>query len=150
MADEQVAAWPRPHFKASDQPTKIFFVCSARRLVERPVRPLQSVWGLARRLCARGASVVLDVHAFRVRTRADLDALAFDQSDVQRDLKLVLETEPTQGDLHLLHTPGLRKCSRPELMCFIRPDDAGLMGRVLNQIARTLMEGASATQIRLR
>ncbi|HXK20902.1 MAG TPA: hypothetical protein VNG33_23990 [Polyangiaceae bacterium] len=30
MADEQVAAWPRPYFKASEQPTKLFFVCFGR------------------------------------------------------------------------------------------------------------------------
>jgi hypothetical protein len=112
--------------------------------------PLQSVWGLVRWLCARGMSVVLDVHAFRFRTRADVDALDFSESDVQRDVKLVLESEPTEDGLHLMHTRGLCKCARPELMCFIQPDDAGLMGRVLNQLARTLLEGAAPTQIRLR
>src|SRR5882672_4067110 len=30
MAEEQVAAWPRPYFKASEQPTKLFFVCFGR------------------------------------------------------------------------------------------------------------------------
>ncbi len=112
--------------------------------------PLQSVWGLSRWLCARGLDVVLDVHAFRFRTRADLDALEFSASDVQRDVKLVLETDATDDGLHLLHTRGLCKCGRPELMCFIRPDDAATMGRIINQLARTLMEGAAATQLRLR
>jgi len=223
MADEQVAAWRRPYFKAGEQPTKIFFVCFgngslaevdlgrarfglpsddlANRVEVREHRrvagrawfenwwagafgviaeqdlgddlallttsdvcytlslelqdqpdlvPLQSVWGLARWLCARGMSVVLDVHAFRFRTRADVDALDFSDSDVQRDVKLVLETEPTDDGLHLMHTRGLCKCARPELMCFIQPDDAGLMGRVLHQLARTLLEGAAPNQIRLR
>jgi hypothetical protein len=112
--------------------------------------PLQSVWGLSRWLCARGMSVVLDVHAFRFRTRADVDALGFAESDVQRDVKLVLESEPSEAGLHLMHTRGLCKCGRPELVCFIEPDDAGLMGRVLNQLARTLLEGALPNQIRLR
>ena len=223
MADESVAAWPRPYFTASEQQTKIFFVCFGkaplaelelslsrfglpsadlagrvqlrehRRTAERAwfegwwsasfgaiaerdleqdlsllttsdvcytlgleladqadFAPLQSVWGLARWLCARGATVVLDVHAFRFRTRADVDALSFAESDVQRDVKLVLETEPTQDGLHLLHTRGLCKFARPELLCFIRPDDAGSMGRIMNQLARTMMEGASAAQLRLR
>jgi hypothetical protein len=44
----------------------------------------------------------------------------------------------------------LCKFARPELTCFVTPDDASTMGRVLNQIARTLMEGAHAEQIRLR
>jgi hypothetical protein len=112
--------------------------------------PLQSVWGLARWLCARGMTVVLDVHAFRFRTRADVDALDFGESDVQRDVKLVLENEAGEDGLHLMHTRGLCKCARPELMCFIEPEDAGLMGRVMNQLARTLLEGAAPNQIRLR
>jgi hypothetical protein len=112
--------------------------------------PLQTVWGLSRWLCARGANVVLDVHSFRFRTRAEVDALGFEGSDVLRDVKIVLETDTTEDGLHLLHTRGLCKFARPELMCFIRPDDAAVMGRLMNQIARTLMEGALAEQIRLR
>jgi hypothetical protein len=112
--------------------------------------PLQSVWALARWLCSRGVSVVLDVHAFRFRTRADIEALSFAESDVQRDVKIVLESDPSHEGLHLLHTRGLCKCARPELLCFIEPDDATLMARVMNQLARTLLEGALASQIRLR
>jgi hypothetical protein len=112
--------------------------------------PAQTVWALARWLCARGASVVLDVHAFRYRTRADVEALSFGESDVARDVKIVLESEPTRGDQHLMHTRGLCKFARPELVALVRPDDAGLLGRLMNQVARTLMEGASAEQIRLR
>ena len=223
MADEKVASWPRPYFKASEQATKLFFVCFGRapladlevsrarfglpsaelsrqvdlrehfRAASRPwfegwwtgafgsiaeqdlqeelpllttsdvcytlgldvpdhadLAPAQTIWGLSRWLCARGASVVLDVHAFRFRTREDLDALDLSQSDVQRDVKLVLETDATRDGLHLMHTRGLCKFARPELMCFLRPDDARVMGRVMNQIARTLMEGAAAAQIRLK
>jgi hypothetical protein len=112
--------------------------------------PIQTVWGMSRWLCARGASIVLDVHAFRYRTRAEVEELGFETADVLRDVKLVLETDATQDGLYLMHTRGLCKFARPELMCFIDPNDASLMGRVLNQIGRTLMEGAEATQIRLR
>jgi hypothetical protein len=128
-------------------------VCVTLR-VELPDQPdlagLQTVWGLSRWLCARGASVVLDVHAFRFRTRAELEAMSFEESDVQREVKIVLETDPTQDGLHLLHTRGLCKMARPELMCFVRPEDASVLERFVNQIARTLMEGAAAAQIRLR
>jgi hypothetical protein len=112
--------------------------------------PAQTVWALARWLCARGASVVLDVHAFRFRTRADIEAMSFDEADVTRDVKIVLESDATRDDLHLLHTRGLCKFARPELMCLVRPADASLMGRLTNQVARALMEGASPAQIRLR
>jgi hypothetical protein len=112
--------------------------------------PLQTVWGLSRWLCARGASVVLDVHAFRYRTSAEVEALDFEGSDVTRDVKIVLETEPTRDGLHLLHTRGLCKSARPELLSFIRPDDAAAMGRLMSQVARTLLEGAVASRIRLR
>lgn len=223
MADEQVAAWPRPYFKATGQTTKIFFVCFGRApLTDLPVErvrfglpdadlarqvdlrehprdkgrewfegwwhgafgaiaqqdlgedlpllltsnvcyslglelpdrgdlmPMQTIWALSRWLCARGASVVLDVHAFRFRTRNDVEAMSFAEGDVTRDVKIVLESEPTRDDLHLMHTRGLCKFARPELMCLIRPEDGTTLGRVMNQIARTLMEGAAPEQIRLR
>jgi len=223
MDDPLPTVWPRPYFKAGDLPTKLFFVCFAKRpltalspdrarfglpsdsllraidlrehhraeapdwfegwwrgsfgvIAERDLAPdssaltgselcvtaqlelpdqadlapLQTLWGVARWLCARGAEVVLDVHAFRFRTRQTLEGLSFDGSDVERDVKLVLENQPTRGGLHLLHTRGLCKVARPELVCFVRPDDAPVMGRWLNQIARTLIEGALANQIRLR
>jgi hypothetical protein len=105
---------------------------------------------MSRWLCARGASIVLDVHAFRYRTSAEVEELGFEAADVLRDVKLVLETDATQDGLHLMHTRGLCKFARPELMCFIEPNDASLMGRVLNQAGRTLMEGADSAQIRLR
>lgn len=112
--------------------------------------PLQTVWGLSRWLCARGASVVMDVHALRFRTRAEVEALEFAGGDAQRDVKIVLENEPTRDGLHLLHTRGLCKVARPELLCFVRPDDAGTLARFVNQIARTLVEGAAPEQIRLK
>jgi hypothetical protein len=223
MADAPAQAWPRPYFKATEQHTKVFFVCFGKApLAELPLSrarfglpdsdvltkvdvrehsratspawfegwwaatfrvvaerdlgddlallttsdvcvtiglelpdhpdlaPQQVVWGVSRWLCERGALVVLDVHAFLFRTRQDVEQLSFESADVVRDVKLVLESEPTRGGLHLMHTRGLCKFARPELLCYIEPDDASLMGRVLNQLARTLMEGAVAPQLRLK
>lgn len=223
MADERVAAWPRPYFKAGDARTKLFFVCFAKaplsalepsrarfglpsaelaaqvdvrefqrasarewfenwwggafgviaeqdlgpeveRLKQSDVcytlsldlddqpdlQPLQTMWGLSRWLCARGVDVVLDVHAFRYRTRQQLEALSFEGSDVERDVKLVFERNPTRDGLHLLHTRGLCKFARPELLAFIQPEDLGVLGRSLSQLAQTLMLGAAASQVRLR
>jgi hypothetical protein len=95
-------------------------------------------------------SVVLDVHAICFRTRAQVDALDFAVSNVEREVKLVLESDPSEQGLHLFHTRGLCKFARPELMCFIHPDDSALMGRVFNQLSCTLMEGATAKQLHLR
>lgn len=117
---------------------------------QRDLGPLQTVWGMARWLCARGAGVVLDVHAFRYRTRRTVEQLSLQQADVLRDVKLVLESEPTHEGLHLLHTRGLCKVARPELMCFVEPGDASLMGSALSHLARALMDGASAQRARLR
>lgn len=223
MADPVVPIWPRQYFKATEQPTKLLFVCFGQAplaeveivgqrfgvpsrelalsvdmrehrradkpgwfeswwgasfgvIAERdldadlpllttsnvcftlkydgPDQPdlgaLQTVWGLSRWLCARGASVVLDVHAMRFRTRAELETLDFSGSDAQRDVKIVLENEPTREGLHLLHTRGLCKVARPELLCFVRPEDAGTLARFVSQIARTLVEGATPQQIRLK
>jgi hypothetical protein len=112
--------------------------------------PIQLVWAVTRWLCARGISVVLDVHAFRFRTRETLEQLSFGEPDISRELKLVLETDATRDGLHLFHTRGLCKFARPELVCFVTPDDAAVLAHTLNQIGRTLMEGASPEQIRLR
>jgi hypothetical protein len=113
-------------------------------LADQPdLSPQQCVWALARWLCDRGASVVLDVHAFHFRTRQELAQLDFTGADVARDVKLVLESDPARDGLHLMHTRGLCKFARPELLCFIEPSDASLVGRVLNQLARTMMEGAT-------
>lgn len=112
--------------------------------------PIQSVWALSRWLCARGASVVLDVHAFRYRDAGSVEQLGFERADVQRDVKLVLEAQATQAGLHLLHTRGLCKFARPELTCFIHPDDAVGLGPVLDQIAGQAMAGAPSERIRVR
>lgn len=111
--------------------------------------PQQTIWGLTRWLCARGAGVVVDVHALRFRTRTEVEALGFDGADVQRDVKLVFETSPTQGPLHLMHTRGLCKFARPELMAFIEPGDMEAAGGLMNQASRALMEGAAAEQLRI-
>jgi hypothetical protein len=222
MADAAVPAWPRPYFHATEQQTKIFFVCFAKApLTELPLSraryglpesealnqievrehqrasskawfegwwngsfaavaqrdlgedlallttsdtcftlgleladqsdlsPQQSVWALARWFCERGAHVVLDVHAFHFRTRQEVERLDFAGSDVLRDIKLVLESEPTRDGLHLIHTRGLCKFARPELLCFVRPDDAALVGQAMNQLARSLMDGKRPGEIRL-
>lgn len=120
-------------------------------LADQPdLAPLQTAWGVTRWLCERGARIVLDVPALRFRARHEVESLDFGGSDVQRDVKLVLEKSPTRDGLHLMHTRGLCKCARPELFCFIRPDDAEVVGRFMNQIARTFMEGVLPEQIRLR
>lgn len=111
--------------------------------------PQQTVWGLARWLCARGTSVVVDVHALRYRTRAQVEALRFDGPDLLRDVKLVFETSPTQGSQHVMHTRGLCKFARPELIALVEPSDVDAASTLMNQVARTLMEGATAEQIRL-
>lgn len=220
---ESVPVWPRPLFQASEQPTKILFVCFGRApladveisgarfglpsrelaaaadvrehrrgakpgwfeswwgssfgiLAERDLgeslpalttsdvcftiglslpdqadlAPLQTAWGLTRWFCARGADVVLDVHAFRYRTRAEVEGLSFAESDVTRDVKIVAENQPTRDGLHLMHTRGLCKAARPELLCFVRPEDMDAMSRFMSQVARTLLEGARPEQIRLR
>lgn len=112
--------------------------------------PIQTAWSLVRWLCARGAEVVLDVHAFRFRTRGAVEALDFGGGDVERDVKIVLENQATRNGLHLIHTRGLCKFARPELLCFVRPDDAEVIGRFFNQIARKLMQGAPAHLARVR
>ena len=112
--------------------------------------PVQTMWGLVRWLCERGCDVVLDVHSFRFRTRGAVESLGFEGPDLQRDVKLVFETSPTEGGLHLMHTRGLCKFARPELLAYITPDDVEALEPMMLEGARLLMEGTTATELRFR
>jgi hypothetical protein len=112
--------------------------------------PAQSVWALSRWFCERGALVVLDVHAFTFRAKDEIALMGFDGPDVARDVKVVLENEPTRDGLHLLHTRGLCKFGRPELLCFVTPNDAPVAAAAQRSVAQSMIEGQSAARVRLK
>lgn len=106
---------------------------------------LQSAWGMARYLVARGAAVVLDVHAMVFHAGAALPP-ADAALDVRRELRVVFEADATRPDgAHALHTRGMRKFGGPELVALCRASDAALVGDVVSQLADTVARGGELT-----
>lgn len=102
---------------------------------------LQAAWAMARYLGARGATVVLDVHAAAFRSVATLpppDA----PLDPRFELRLVYETDSTRPDhAHALHTRGMRKFGAPDLVALCSDTDARLVGDVMHQLAALVALG---------
>lgn len=102
---------------------------------------LQAAWAIARSLVARGATLVLDVHAMTYRRGPDIPAdTGF---DVRREIRTVFETSAERPDgAHALHTRGLRKLGAPDLIALCTDADADVIGAVMMQIATALAGGA--------
>ncbi len=106
---------------------------------------LQACWGLARWFVARGASVVLDAFAARfwrgeVLAKKPLTA----GLDIRHEINMIFETdvtEPNEG--HCLHTRGLGKLARPDLVTVVRREDADPVAEVMWQLAELIATGAN-------
>lgn len=108
---------------------------------------LQAAWAVARWLVDRGATVVLDAFALRFHTAASLAA-----EDVRaplaitREISVVYETEPAAARLgHVVHTRGLGKLARPDLIALVDPREAGAAADVLCALAQVLADGFMPT-----
>lgn len=104
---------------------------------------LQATWAMVRWLIARGGTCVLDVHAGAFHHADALAAVPADAPfDIDRDVTLVYETDGDRpGDGHLLHTRGMRKFGRPDLVAEVDPEDAPLLSEVVRQIATAMADG---------
>ncbi|MBZ0237227.1 MAG: hypothetical protein K8M05_33170 [Deltaproteobacteria bacterium] len=102
---------------------------------------LQAAWAVARHVVARGATVVLDVHAMIFHRGAAL-APPGAALDVARELRIVFETDSTRDDgAHALHTRGLKKFGAPDLVALCSPNDARLVSDVIAQLADAVARG---------
>jgi hypothetical protein len=102
---------------------------------------LQAAWGMARHVAARGATVVLDVHAATFRTASALPP-ADAQLDPRLELRIVYETDSTRPDhAHALHTRGMRKFGAPDIVALCGDADARLVGDVVGQVAAMVARG---------
>ncbi len=104
---------------------------------------LQAAWAVARWLVARGGDCVLDVHAGAFHHADAIAGVAADAGfDIDREVTLVYETdEDSAVEGHVLHTRGMRKFGRPDLVAVVDPDDAPLLSAVVRQIATALADG---------
>ena len=104
---------------------------------------LQVCWALARWMCARGAGVVLDGHAGRFwkgSTIANLPPNA--PFDIDREISIVLENEPSFGEQgHFIHTRGMVKMARPDVVSVCAPEDSAVVAELLKQLALGMAQG---------
>lgn len=108
---------------------------------------LQAAWAVARWLVARGATLVLDAFALRFHTAASLGAEDVRAPlSVAREISVVFETEPTAAKLgHVVHTRGLGKLARPDLIALVDPAEVGAASEVLRAVAQALADGFMPT-----
>ena len=102
---------------------------------------LQSIWALTRWFSARGATTVLDAHAMRWLGPHEV-ADPSEPFDAKREISLIFETDPTEPNGgHVLHTRGLRKFGRPDIVAVCSPDDVELIAEVIWQLASGMALG---------
>jgi hypothetical protein len=105
---------------------------------------LQAAWAIAKHLCAEGCGPVLDMHAIHHWRRDDVLALHPDRAfEVRREVMVTFEVPPGIPTT-LIHTRGLAKFGRPDLV--VPGFDARrheLGGRTLNALARSLSLGTN-------
>ncbi|WP_436531283.1 hypothetical protein [Actinoplanes sp. HUAS TT8] len=105
---------------------------------------LQLAWAVASAITAAGAFVVLDVHAASWLPGPAVASLASDRPfTVQREISLTAETEARPGFGHPVHTRGLIKFGRPDLVTGVPAEDIEQTGRILNHLSRMLAEGVT-------
>jgi len=103
---------------------------------------LQLAWAVASALARKGAFAVLDVYATSWWAGPAVAALAPDRPfTVQQEVSLTAETEPTPGFGHTVHTRGLVKVGRPDLITGVAVDDIQHTAQILNHLGRMLAEG---------
>jgi hypothetical protein len=102
---------------------------------------LQAAWAVARHFAARGAAVVLDVHAATFRT-ADALPPAGAPLDVRAEVRVVFETDSARPDgAHALHTRGMRKFGAPDLVALCSAPDSAFVGDVIGRLADAVARG---------
>lgn len=101
---------------------------------------LQATWAIARWLVARGATVVLDAYGMRYIAGAELPPPG--EFDVQNEVSMIFETDADEGaGGHVLHTRGMRKFGRPDVVTIVQPDEREMFAEILWQLAGGMAQG---------
>jgi len=141
---ERDLGWPgRPPV----EPTAVHVV---KVLADDPqdMRHLQAAWALARAFLATGGFAILDPHAQVWLSPAHLAQRPADAPFRMSDeVSIVFETEPSHGFGHLMHTRGLLKFGRADLVVVGIPPKHGVrIADIVNQLAERLALGARLEQ----
>jgi hypothetical protein len=104
---------------------------------------LQLAWGLAKACLENGCFAALDAHQARWLTGKEVLGWAPERAfDIGREVSVVFETDASPGYGHVVHTRGLAKFGRPDLlMRGAKPEEADLAGRRLDALALRLAMG---------
>lgn len=99
---------------------------------------LQTAWAAAKWLAERGASVVLDAHASRWWTKEEIGDLAADRGlSMGDEVVIVAESDESPGFGYAIHTRGMRKFGRRDVvMAATEPNDPAI-GTIVRQLALT-------------
>ncbi|MEV4280656.1 hypothetical protein [Actinoplanes xinjiangensis] len=103
---------------------------------------LQLAWAVAAAASRAGATAVLDVFAHDWSPAASIAALDPHRPfTVLREISVVAESEESPGFGHAVHTRGMVKFGRPDLVMGVPGDRIGEAAEILNQLARMLADG---------
>jgi len=105
---------------------------------------LQSAWALSRAFADTGAFAMLDAHAHKWLSTGDLAKRPPDAPFKYEDeVSVIFETEPAPEWGHIVHTRGMKKFGRPDLVVTAVPPKHGArIGAILNSLGARLAEGA--------
>ncbi len=104
---------------------------------------LQGGWALVRWFVARGAVVLLDVHAMRFMPGPAAAAVPPEAPfTFGREVSLILETDQREGAPgHCLHTRGMKKLGCPDLVTWVDPEAAEDLAEALIQLGEAMAMG---------
>jgi hypothetical protein len=104
---------------------------------------LQAAWAVARWLVARGAEVVLDVFPLRYLPAAAIAAQdPAAPFDVEREVAVICQADPNERLTgQLVHTRGLGKLGRPDLVAITEPARLRELAEVLGALAARMADG---------
>jgi hypothetical protein len=104
---------------------------------------LQLGWAVASAIATAGAFATLDAHAATWFPGPSVASLSPHRPfTVQQEVSLTAENEPVPGFGHPVHTRGMIKFGRPDLVAGVPSSRIEETGRILNHLARMLAEGA--------
>jgi hypothetical protein len=86
-------------------------------------RVLQLAWAVASKLAQTGACATLDAYAANWLSGAIVASVPPDRPFIpHREVSLISETGPTPGFGHAVHTRGIMKVGRPDLIAGVPAD----------------------------
>ena len=98
---------------------------------------LQGAWAVTRWLCSLGATAVLDGFPIVWRPSAEILEWRPDRElSIRREVSVTLETDAESGGKHILHTRGMGKFARFDLIARVQASEREKAGELLLGLAQ--------------